>query len=149
MKTFKDNIEFQIKKQIEERKIVPSRDLWSEIELHNNSNNSPKSKVNWFLVAACLMLTFSLGIALFFLNQSPEIKPQMVKVTEKTTADSIVKDPVQSSIPLAVGNNDKKDIKKNTCSGKKRSGFCCNNGIKQTERSCLCKETGNSPDFHS
>ncbi|WP_313093355.1 hypothetical protein [Chryseobacterium flavum] len=112
MKTFKDNIEFQIKKQIEERKIVPSRDLWSEIELHNNSNNSPKSKVNWFLVAACLMLTFSLGIALFFLNQSPEIKPQMVKVTEKTTADSIVKDPVQNSIPLAVGNNDKKDIKK-------------------------------------
>ncbi|WP_312991219.1 hypothetical protein [Chryseobacterium flavum] len=112
MKTFKDNIEFQIKKQIEEREIDPARDLWSEIELHNNHNNSSKSKVNWFLVAACLMLTLSLGAVLFFLNQSPEIKPQMVKMTEKTTADSIIKDPVQNNIPLAVGNNDKKDIKK-------------------------------------
>ena len=32
MNTSKNNIEYQIKKQIDEREIAPSRDLWSEIE---------------------------------------------------------------------------------------------------------------------
>jgi len=112
MKTFKDNIEFQIKKQIEEREIAPSRDLWSEIELHNNSNRSPRLQVKWVLIAACLILTFGLGAVLFFLNQSAEIHPEIVKETEKTPVDSIIKDPVQNNIPLAAVNNDKKDIKK-------------------------------------
>lgn len=112
MKTFKDNIEFQIKKQIEEREIAPSRDLWSEIEFHNNSNRSPRLQVKWGLIAACLILTFGLGAVLFFLNQPAEIHPEIVKETEKTPVDSIIKDPVQNSIPLAAENNDKKDIKK-------------------------------------
>ncbi|MEF9480416.1 hypothetical protein OWR28_24455 [Chryseobacterium sp. 1B4] len=67
MKTFKDNIEYQIKKQIDEREITPSRDLWSEIEFHNNSNRSPRLQMKWVLIAACLMLTFGLGAVLFFL----------------------------------------------------------------------------------
>ncbi|RXM38667.1 hypothetical protein BOQ62_15675 [Chryseobacterium sp. CH21] len=112
MKTFTDNIEQQIKKQIEEREMAPSRDLWSEIELHNSSNTHPKSKVNWFLVAACLMLTFSLGSVLFFLNQPSEIQPEMVKQTEKKTTEEIVKDPVQHTIPFALENTDKKEVKK-------------------------------------
>lgn len=112
MKTFKDNIEFQIKKQIDEREIAPSRDLWSEIEFHNNSNRSPRLQVKWGLIAACLILTFGLGTVLFFLNQPAEIHPEIVKETEKTPVDSIIKDPVQNSIPLAAENNDKKDIKK-------------------------------------
>lgn len=112
MKTFKDNIEYQIKKQIDEREITPSRDLWSEIEFHNNSNRSPGLQMKWILIAACLILTFGLGAVLFFLNQPPEIHPEIVKKTEKTPVGSIVKDPVQNSIPLAAENNDKKDIKK-------------------------------------
>lgn len=112
MKTFKDNIEFQIKKQIDEREIAPSRDLWSEIEFHNNSNRSPRLQVKWGLIAACLILTFGLGAVLFFLNQPAEIHPEIVKETEKTPVDSIIKDPVQNSIPLTAENNDKKDIKK-------------------------------------
>ncbi|WP_426476398.1 hypothetical protein ACP3T3_13675 [Chryseobacterium sp. CBSDS_008] len=112
MKTFKDNIEHQIKHQIEEREIAPSRDLWSEIEVHNRNNTRPKSKVNWFLVAACLMLTFSLGSVLFFLNQPSEIQPKMVKKTEKSTPEEIVKDPVQNTPQVAVENNDKKEVKK-------------------------------------
>lgn len=110
MKTFKDNMEYQIKKQIEDREIAPSRDLWSEIELHN-SNTHPKSKINWFLVAACFMLLFSLGSVLFFLNQPSEAQPKMVKQTEKPAAEEIVKDPVQNTIPLAVDNIDKKEVK--------------------------------------
>ncbi len=112
MKTSKDNIEFQIKKQIEEREIAPSRDLWSEIELQNNNNHRSKSKMNWFLVAACLILTFSLGSVLFFLNQPSETQPEIVKQTGKNTPEDIAKDPVQNTIPLAVENNDKKEVKK-------------------------------------
>lgn len=112
MKTSKDTIEFQIKKQMEEREIAPSRDLWSEIEFHHNNNHSSKSKINWFLVAACLILTFSLGSVLFFLNQPYENQPELVKKTEKNTKDEIIKDPVHNNAPLAVENNDKKEVKK-------------------------------------
>lgn len=112
MKTSKDTIEFEIKKQIEEREIAPSRDLWSEIELQNSNNQRSKSKMNWFLIAACLILTFSLGSVLFFLNQPSETQPEFVKKTEKNTKDEIIKDPVQNNAPLAVENNDKKEVKK-------------------------------------
>ncbi|CAI8928333.1 hypothetical protein [Chryseobacterium sp. IT-36CA2] len=112
MKTFKDNIEYQIKKQIEEREIAPSRDLWSEIELYNSSNTRPKSKINWFLVAACLMLAFSLGSVLFFLNQPSEIQPEIVKQDKKNPTEEIVKDPTQNTAPLAIENTEKKEVKK-------------------------------------
>ncbi|MDW9382112.1 hypothetical protein [Chryseobacterium sp. JV558] len=112
MKTSKDNIDFQIKKQIEEREIAPSRDLWSEIEAQNNSNSRPKLQMNWVLVAACLVLTLSLGTVLFFLNQPAEIQPEIVKKTEKDKADEIIKNPAEHNSPLAVQNNDKKEVKK-------------------------------------
>lgn len=112
MKTSKDTIEFQIKKQIEEREITPSRNLWSEIELQNNNSHRSKSKMNWFLVAACLILTFSLGSVLFFLNQPSETQQEIVKQTGKNTTEEMVKDPVQNHAPLAVENNDKKEMKK-------------------------------------
>lgn len=111
MKTSKDNIECQIKKQIEEREITPSRDLWSEIEFQNSSNSRPKSQMNWVLVAACLVLTLSLGIVLFFLNQPSEIQPEIVKKAEENKADEIIKKPAQYNTPLAVQNNDKKEVK--------------------------------------
>ncbi|WP_077419429.1 hypothetical protein [Chryseobacterium sp. JV274] len=111
MKTSKDNFECQIKKQIEEREIIPSRDLWSEIEFQNSSNSRPKSQMNWVLVAACLVLTLSLGIVLFFLNQPSEIQPEIVKKAEENKADEIIKKPAQYNTPLAVQNNDKKEVK--------------------------------------
>ncbi|MFZ4931399.1 hypothetical protein [Chryseobacterium sp. Mn2064] len=80
MNTSKDNLEWQIKKQIEEREIAPSRDLWSEIEWQTQNNHAPKSKMNWVLVAACLILTFSLGTVLFFLRKEPSAEsPKIVK----------------------------------------------------------------------
>lgn len=112
MKTSKDNIDFQIKKQIEEREIAPSRDLWSEIEAQNNSNSRPKLQMNWVLVAACLILTLSLGTVLFFLNQPVEIQSEIVKKTEKDKADEIIKNPAEHDSPLAVQNNNKKEVKK-------------------------------------
>ncbi|PXW13393.1 hypothetical protein C8D70_1096 [Chryseobacterium sp. CBTAP 102] len=107
MKTSKDTIEFQIKKQIEEREITPSRDLWSEIELQNNNNPHSGSKMNWLLIAACLILTFSLGSALFFLNQPSETSPVIVKETGENTTEEMIKVPAQNIVPLAVQNNKK------------------------------------------
>lgn len=69
MNTTKNNIEHHIKKQISEREITPSRNLWSEIEAQSERKNS-KTKINWYLVAACLVLTFSLGAVLFFNKES-------------------------------------------------------------------------------
>ena len=113
MKTFTDKMECQIKKQIEEREIAPSRDLWSEIELHTDRNTRSQPKMNWLLVAACLMLAFSLGGILLYLNQPSEAQPKMVKHTvKKATEGEIIKDPVKNTVPLAVDNNDKKEVKK-------------------------------------
>jgi hypothetical protein len=106
-------MECQIKKQIEEREIAPSRDLWSEIELHTDRNTRSQPKMNWLLAAACLMLAFSLGGILLYLNQPSEAQPKMVKHTvKKATEGEIVKDPVKNTVPLAVDNNDKKEVKK-------------------------------------
>ncbi len=111
MKTSKDNMEWQIKKQMEEREITPSRDLWSEIELQNSSNR-PRLQVNWILIAACFLLTFGLGSVFFFLNQPSETQPEIVKKTAKNNEEEIIKVPVQNNIPLAVENNTKKEVKK-------------------------------------
>lgn len=113
MKTFTDKMECQIKKQIEEREIAPSRNLWSEIELHTDRNTRSQPKMNWLLAAACLMLAFSLGGILLYLNQPSEAQSKMVKHTvKKATEGEIVKDPVKNTVPLAVDNNDKKEVKK-------------------------------------
>ncbi|MBP1166726.1 MULTISPECIES: hypothetical protein [unclassified Chryseobacterium] len=111
MKTSKDNMEWQIKKQMEEREITPSRDLWSEIELQNSSNRT-RLQVNWILIAACFLLTFGLGSVFFFLNRPSETQPEIVKKTAKNNEEEIIKVPVQNNIPLAVENNDKKEVKK-------------------------------------
>jgi hypothetical protein len=111
MKTSKENIGFQIKKQIEEREIAPSRDLWSEIELQNSNNHRSKSKMNWLLIAACLILIFSLGSVLFFLNEPSETNPVIVKQAGEKKTEEIIKIPVQNAAPLAVENNNKKEVK--------------------------------------
>ncbi|MDN4012311.1 hypothetical protein QX233_07575 [Chryseobacterium gambrini] len=72
MNTTKNNIEHHIKKQISEREITPSRNLWSEIEAQSERKSS-KTKMNWYLVAACLVLTFSLGAVLFFNKENKEV----------------------------------------------------------------------------
>ena len=112
MNTSKDNLEFQIKKQIEEREIAPSRDLWAEIEPHNAMNVRSKSKINWFFVAACLILVFSLGTVLFFFNESSETQQQMVQETiQSNEKQKQGLDSVQPDIPLVAQDNATKEVK--------------------------------------
>jgi hypothetical protein len=95
MNTFRDNLEHQIKKQIEEREIAPSRDLWSEIELQKEKPHS-KFRMSWVLMAACMVLIFGLGFILFS-NSSEKNNAQNITITkvkdtspqEKTTEQII------------------------------------------------------------
>lgn len=114
MKTSKDTIEYQIKKQMEEREIAPSRDLWSEIELQNSSNYRSQSKMNWFLAAACLMLALSVGAVLFFLNQPSEIESVIVKAAEKPAIKENVADSTHNVIPPLASHNNEKQQEKHT-----------------------------------
>lgn len=80
MNTFRDNLEHQIKKQIEEREIAPSRDLWSEIKLQKETPHS-KFRMNWILMAACMILAFGLGFILFS-NPSEKNNVQNLEITK-------------------------------------------------------------------
>lgn len=124
MNTFKNNIEYQIKKQINEREIAPSRDLWSEIETQTqNVNNSQTKKVNWFLVAACLVLTLSLGAVLFFDQDS---KPN-VQVAETNNTEVLKENPVKTEAtnsPEIIQQNQEKyvELKSNSPQIKSETG---------------------------
>ncbi|MCY0976216.1 hypothetical protein PGH12_11950 [Chryseobacterium wangxinyae] len=96
MNTSENNIEYQIKKQIDEREITPSRDLWSEIEVKTQTENISKTKkVNWFLVAACLVLTLSLGAVLFFDQDS---KPNVL-VAETNSTKVLKENSIKTVVP--------------------------------------------------
>jgi hypothetical protein len=109
MKITKNTIEYQIKKQIGEREITPARDLWSEIENHTEKTTG-RSRVNWFLIAACLILTFSLGIVLFF-NHDNQIteKSETIAKVDKTEVKIPAQNEVQKkSTELIIKNNEQK-----------------------------------------
>lgn len=80
MSTHKDNLEHQIKKQIEEREIAPSRDLWCEIELQKEQKKSG-SYMTWVWAAASIVLAFGLGFVLFS-NPSEKGKTQHTEIAE-------------------------------------------------------------------
>lgn len=109
MKMSENSIEYQVKKQISEREVTPSRDLWSEIQAHKPAE-SAKTKINWFLVAACVVLTFSLGIVLFF-NQDNHVAERYENIAKVGKTE--VQLPAQNKLPkkstkLIVKNTEQK-----------------------------------------
>lgn len=111
MNTPKYNIEHVIKKQIEEREIAPTRDLWSEIENHTSAPTSAKTRINWFLVAACLGLLLCLGIVLMKSNVEEVVQPQIVEITVQPEISQQAKTIEKESTPLLVEHN-KADLKR-------------------------------------
>lgn len=110
MKTVKTNIEQQIRKQIEGREITPSRDLWSEIE-SQSAAGMPKNSSNRILIAACLILTLSLGIVLFFNQEnkpaatSERIVQAMTRPAVQSPEEPIAQDRPAESIAESRGQN--------------------------------------------
>lgn len=111
MNTSKDNFEIQIKKQIDGREIAPSRDLWSEIELQSQNNMAPKSLLNWYLVAACLVLTLSLGTVLFFFTGTSTDSTKIVQEIEKPTLNENVTKFENTNQPLSIENHKAQEVK--------------------------------------
>ncbi|WP_415324466.1 hypothetical protein [Chryseobacterium sp. MMS23-Vi53] len=98
MSTFRDNLEEKIRKQIEEREITPSRNLWSEIELQKGVKSS-KSNLSWILAAACIVLAFGLGFVIFS-NPSGKNTPQnTIEIAE------VKNTPVQEKAKRKINDN--------------------------------------------
>ena len=102
MNTPKYNIEHEIKKQIKKREITPTRDLWSEIESQTSTPTSAKTRINWFLVAACLGLLLSLGIVLVNNDDEEVATPQVAEITVQPTISQPSKTIEKESTPLLV-----------------------------------------------
>ena len=101
MNTQKYNLEKEIKKQIDAREINPTRDLWAEIESQTSAPTSGKTKINWFLVAACLGLLLSLGLVL--INNDEEVTPlPIAETTIKTEVIQPEKISERESTPILV-----------------------------------------------
>ena len=101
MNTQKYNLEKEIKKQIDAREITPTRDLWAEIESQTLAQTFGKTKINWFLVAACLGLLLSLGLVL--INNDEEFAPPPIaETTVKTDVARPKKISERESTPLLV-----------------------------------------------
>lgn len=98
MNTFKNNLEYQIKKQIDEREVAPSRDLWSEIQAQTENTSSKKTNLNWVLLAACFVLVFGLGAVLFFNNETePKIQvAETVKTPSLNEENSVQPEKINS-----------------------------------------------------
>lgn len=105
MNTRKYNIEQEIKKQVDEREINPTRDLWSEIESQTLNQTSGKTKINWLLAAACLGLLLSLGLVL--VNNNEEVaQPQIAETTMQTDVSQPESKIKNESTPLLVKHNE-------------------------------------------
>ncbi|MBF8457620.1 hypothetical protein IV494_10560 [Kaistella sp. G5-32] len=99
MNTPKYNFEQEIKKQIDGREITPKRDLWAEIESQSQTlvQTSSKSKMNWFLMAACFILLATLSFLIF--NKKEATQPQIVK-TEVLQKNKLEKTVEQEVSPI-------------------------------------------------
>ena len=106
MNTPKYNIEHEIKKQIEEREITPTRDLGTEIESQTSAKTSVKTRINWFLVAACLGLLLSLGVVLVNSSDEEVDQPQIVETTIQRTLAQPENKIGKESTPLLVEHNE-------------------------------------------
>lgn len=120
MNIIKNNIEQQIKKQIEEREIAPSRDLWSEIE-SQSVVKKPKASFNWFLVAACLILTFSLGVLIFFNRENKPSAPSenMVRITTPAVQNPAENSTREQKTEWIVKHQEQKIAKQNSTPNKR------------------------------
>jgi hypothetical protein len=121
MNTFKNNLEYQIKKQIDEREVAPSRDLWSEIQAQTENTGPKRSNLNWVLLAACFVLVFGLGAVLFFNNESePKIQvAETVKTPSLKEESSVQPEKINSPEIITKEDHEKLTQVKNISSEEK------------------------------
>lgn len=102
-------IERHIKKQIDEREIVPSRDLWLEIESQTVHRSPKKSKFNLTLLAACFVLISGVGAVLFFNTEEKKSGAPMaetIKIIPAKKENSVQSEKI-SSEPVTINQQEK------------------------------------------
>lgn len=89
-----NKLEQEIKNQLQDKEISPSRNLWTEIEADlKNAEIAPQSQKknnNWIWLAASFILIA--GLTFFVIKPQQETQPQIVsvpKTVEKVVTDSI------------------------------------------------------------
>lgn len=101
----------EIKNQLQDREISPSRNLWTEIEADlKNAEIAPQSQKknnNWIWLAASFILIA--GLTFFVMKPQQETQPQIVsvpKTVEKVITDSIyIEKPVLESQEKIITEN--------------------------------------------
>lgn len=78
-------LENEIKLQIDDREIKPSRDLWAEIAAQNQTLQMKKTNRYWFLAAACIVLLLSLTLVINLI----QTETSNLKVVENKNLESI------------------------------------------------------------
>ena len=109
MNSFNNSFEKNIKKQIDERELTPSRDLWAEIQAQTDNSGSKKSKFNWVYLAACFVVVFGLG-AVLFLNNDDDAKIQMAETVKAPFIESetVIKPEIINSQEIITDKNQEK-----------------------------------------
>ncbi|MDQ1098049.1 MULTISPECIES: hypothetical protein [Chryseobacterium] len=95
MNLSKHNLEQQIKKQMDEREINPSRDLWAEIQAHQPATQS-SGNAKWIFAAACCILVAAMGAVLFMMRDDNSQKAQPVEKVYTVHKEKESKEPAVS-----------------------------------------------------
>lgn len=144
MNTSRNSIEYQIKKQISEREITPSRDLWSEIE-SQSVEKAPKSNMNWLLAAACMVLTFSLGAVLFVDKENDKTeKSKIIAEVKESTIQNNTETPT-IIVPEVSEKKQRKSVAIENISGGKMKKSAAVQTVIEQEPLSLSKE--NAPEI--
>lgn len=106
-----NKLDQEIKNQLQDREISPSRNLWTEIEADlKNAEIAPQSQKknnNWIWLAASFILIA--GLTFFVMKPQQETQPQIVsvpKTVEKVITDSIyIEKPVLESQEKIITEN--------------------------------------------
>ena len=105
-----NNIEKQIKDQIEQREIAPSKNLWAAIEqeIHIEQPKKSNNNIIW-MVAASFVLLF--GIGFIFMNTPNEEKPTIVKTENSIPTKKVNNQEENQNItsPQKIENSVKKE----------------------------------------
>lgn len=108
MNSFNNNFEKQFKKQIDEREITPSRDLWAEIQAQTENSGSEKSRFNWGILAACFVFLFGLGVFLFFNNDAePKVNmAETIKIPSLKQENTVVQPEITNPQEILKNNQE-------------------------------------------
>ncbi len=110
------NIEQQIKKELEARKIAPTSMAWERIENELQTPKSEKKTPIWYYIAACVCLLGLIG--LYFTNTHAE--PQNLEnIAIENTANKVSPNSTLTQKEIAVQKEEKRSMEKPVAPPKK------------------------------